>query len=250
MTIIEQVGLPAVLEMLGEEGSEMTHASLKWARQLRGENPTPKTEKECRDALVEEVADVQLMIDLLTMSGIIGDAEIRTRMGMEDKMFHKTGESGAVLWRAKGFNSLVFDMTGIDKLTPYTEPDLEQARKEAYEKGLSDAWDCVDKIDSMSHKEQEECFGRTYLVNILEIEPSEAIEKLKAYEQEKKEINVGDEVATDAGNRASVLYENPDGTQVFVFKSDGTAAWWTKSALHRTGRNFPEIAAVLEKMRG
>lgn len=79
--IIEQVGLPAVLEMLGEEGSEMTHASLKWARQLRGENPTPKTEEECRDALLEEMADVQLMIDLLTMSGIIGDAEIRTRMG-------------------------------------------------------------------------------------------------------------------------------------------------------------------------
>ena len=60
-----------------------------------------------------------------------------------------------------------------------------QVRKKAYEKGLSDAWDCVDKINRMSHKEQEECFGRTYLVNILEIEPSEAIEKLKAYEHEQ-----------------------------------------------------------------
>lgn len=60
-----------------------------------------------------------------------------------------------------------------------------QVRKKAYEKGLSDAWECVDKINSMSHKEQEECFGRTYLVNILEIEPSEAIEKLKAYEHEQ-----------------------------------------------------------------
>ncbi|MBQ1569723.1 MAG: hypothetical protein IIZ78_01265 [Clostridiales bacterium] len=79
--IIDTIGLPAVLEMLGEESAEMTHASLKCARQLRGENPTPKTEEECREALVEEMADVQLMIDLLTMSGIIGDAEIRTRMG-------------------------------------------------------------------------------------------------------------------------------------------------------------------------
>jgi len=78
----------------------------------------------------------------------------------------------------------------------------------------------------------------------------EAIAKIKEHEDGKQEIKVGDEVVTDAGNRASVLYENPDGTQVFVFKSDGTAAWWTKSALHRTGRNFPEIAAVLEKMRG
>jgi len=79
--IIDSIGLPAVLEQLAEECSELAQASLKYARLLRGENPTPKTEEECRDALVEEMADVQLMIDLLTMSGIIGDAEVRTRMG-------------------------------------------------------------------------------------------------------------------------------------------------------------------------
>ena len=79
--IIDSIGLPAVLEQLAEECSELAQASLKYARFMRGENPTPKTEEECRNALVEEMADVQLMIDLLTMSGIIGDAEIRTRMG-------------------------------------------------------------------------------------------------------------------------------------------------------------------------
>lgn len=76
----------------------------------------------------------------------------------------------------------------VKKDVEYQMKDIEhqmQVRKKAYEKGLSDAWDCVDKINSMSHKEQEECFGRTYLVNILEIEPSEAIEKLKAYEHEQ-----------------------------------------------------------------
>lgn len=71
MTIIEQVGLPAVLEMLGEEGAEMTHASLKWARQLRGENPTPKTEQECLEALTEEVADVTLCIRLIIENYVI-----------------------------------------------------------------------------------------------------------------------------------------------------------------------------------
>lgn len=78
--IMERIGLPAMMEMLGEEGAEMTHACLKFARCLRGENPTPKTEKECRDALVEEVADVQLVIDLLTVSGIIDNAKVRSRM--------------------------------------------------------------------------------------------------------------------------------------------------------------------------
>ena len=79
--ILDRIGLPALLEQLAEECGELTQAALKLARLRRGENPTPKTEKECRDALVEEMADVQLVIDLLTMSGVIGDAEVRIRMG-------------------------------------------------------------------------------------------------------------------------------------------------------------------------
>jgi len=89
MTIIEQVGLPAVLEMLGEEGAEMTHASLKWARQLRGENPTPKTEEECREALTEEVADVTLCIRLIIEGYVIDPDKVNDIV--EEKMlrWHK-----------------------------------------------------------------------------------------------------------------------------------------------------------------
>ena len=165
-----------------------------------------------------------------------------------------------------------FDFASI---RPYTEPDLEQVRKEAYEKGrkdvetqfcsydacknrqeeyqcgLNDAWETVRKIASDNAGQNYSIFGQHFTVEILNTHSaSECIEKIRQYEQRQEEqIRVGDEVATDAGNRASVLYEDPDGTQVFVFKSDGTAAWWTKSALHRTGRNFPEIAEVLQKMR-
>lgn len=195
---------------------------------------------------------------------------------VEDKPFELLSEDGFTsekLFRVKGFNSLVFDMTGISKLTPYTEPDTEQVRKEAYDKGyddataeigsdeqaiaekayqkgLSDAWDAARTLWNTPNR--KEIFGHTTFNTVLTtLTAQETIEKIRQYEQEKEEeIQVGDEVATDAGNRASVLYENPDGTQVFVFKSDGTAAWWTKSALHRTGRNFFEIATVLEKMRG
>ena len=164
----------------------------------------------------------------------------------------------------------------------YTEPDLEQVRKEAYEdgyktakvqcniqaekdlrevgerhyqKGLEDAWEYARKIIHMPEADLlnlfTECYSAvcTSVQVFLKYDASECIEKIRQYEQGKEEIQVGDEVATDAGNRASVLYENPDGTQAFVFKSDGTAAWWTKSALHRTGRHFPEIAEALKKMR-
>ena len=55
---------------------------------------------------------------------------------LEDKPFHN--EDGDFLYRAKGFNSLVFDMTGIGKMTPYTEPDIEQVKADAYLKGLND----------------------------------------------------------------------------------------------------------------
>ena len=166
--------------------------------------------------------------------------------------------------------------TTISRLTPYTEDAAyahgyteaeskyreirDELEKQAYQRGLADAWDAARKIGSNSMCSLKEIgfdFSRCAVADynpswfvVKNYSASEAIEKIRQYEQEKEEqIQVGDEVATDAGNRASVLYENPDGTQVFVFKSDGTAAWWTKSALHRTGRNFFEIATVLKKMR-
>lgn len=56
---------------------------------------------------------------------------------LEEKPFHK--DNGDFLYRVKGFNSLVFDMNGIQKLAPYTEPDMGQVRKEAYEDGFKNA---------------------------------------------------------------------------------------------------------------
>lgn len=62
-TIIEKIGEPAVLEQLAEECSELAQAALKYARKMRGENPTPKSFNECYDALQEEMADVMLCMD-------------------------------------------------------------------------------------------------------------------------------------------------------------------------------------------
>ena len=82
--IIDSIGLPAVLEQLAEECSELAQASLKYARFLRGENPTPKTEKECRDALVEEVADVTLCIRLIIEGYVIDPDKVNDIV--EEKM--------------------------------------------------------------------------------------------------------------------------------------------------------------------
>lgn len=56
--MINEIGEPAMLEMLAEELAECSHETLKLARVLRHENPTPRTEKEVRTSLREEWTDV------------------------------------------------------------------------------------------------------------------------------------------------------------------------------------------------
>ena len=63
--MVDKIGLPAMLELLAEESAELGHASLKYARAVRGENPTPKSFEECEKDLAEEIADVLLVIEQL-----------------------------------------------------------------------------------------------------------------------------------------------------------------------------------------
>lgn len=83
MKIIDEIGVPAMLEQLAEECSELAHASLKLARKIRGENPTPKDIPELIENMEEETADVSLCMYLLIDEGII-DADI-CYQAMDDK---------------------------------------------------------------------------------------------------------------------------------------------------------------------
>ena len=76
MKIIDEIGVPAMLEQLAEECSELAHASLKLARKIRGENPTPKDIPELLLNLKEEAADVDLCIHLLEKEDILYTDEI------------------------------------------------------------------------------------------------------------------------------------------------------------------------------
>lgn len=205
---------------------------------------------------------------------------------LEDKPFHKDGD---FLCRVKGFNSLVFDMTGISKLTPYHEPDLgllakenfergyrqrkaedekdiEQVRKEAYEKGLSDAWEAARKIGSNSMcslKEMGFDFSRCVVADynpswfvVKNYSASECIEKIRQYEQEKeeqKQLQVGDEVKLKRCDIYAVYMGGVNGSNecnVYLCFNDGSCGVQSKSEIERkTGRHFPEIAEVLRKMR-
>jgi len=134
----------------------------------------------------------------------------------------ENGKAPTILYKIKGFNSLVFDEKGLDRLEKaenlerlaydrgyskaendyfkQTEVDAENTMQAGYEKGLSDAWECMKKILDMTVSEQREVFGILEFSadDILgKLTPQEAIEKLKAWE-EKQEIKVGDVVRVDS----------------------------------------------------
>ena len=70
---IKNLSEPVRLEQLAEECAELGHAALKLARILRGENPTPVSEAEAREALVREIADVMVCTDALTDTRMLRD---------------------------------------------------------------------------------------------------------------------------------------------------------------------------------
>ena len=65
LEVICLLGEPALLEQLAEKCSELAQAALKLARLERGENPTPKTEAECVENLLEELGDVNLCMSVV-----------------------------------------------------------------------------------------------------------------------------------------------------------------------------------------
>lgn len=65
---IKSLGEEELLCQLAEEASELSQAALKLRRAINGRNPTPKTIVECRHDLVEEVADVGLVLKYLGLT--------------------------------------------------------------------------------------------------------------------------------------------------------------------------------------
>ena len=154
--------------------------------------------------------------------------------------------------------------------------DMEQVRKEAYEKGLSDsknqddkdfadmydsgyseglknAWDAARKIacdkphGGFRIDTKQHIFGAAdYAYILANYNASEAVEKIRQYEQEKEEIKVGDVVEAPFG-AAIVTYA--EGNRVEFFHDSGVYGWDKKGNITKTGKFFPEIAEVLKKLK-
>lgn len=160
--------------------------------------------------------------------------------------------SGAVnLYRIKDLNyclwaenSLVLPEKQLEKLAKVN--DLKDEVEEAYKKGLNDAWEAAREICAGRFA------GKIDTGHILNFTATEALDKIKAYEEEKSKIRVGDEVEViDFGCEAVVTCIDKHLKSVFVLYTDGSTDEFTdRTKLRKTGRHFDEVEKLIEILKG
>lgn len=162
----------------------------------------------------------------------------------------------------------------ISKLTPYTEPDLDAIRNEAYEKGvqdtkqhwvdaprscayrvgyeegLNDAWDAARKIFEYNATTLNKIFSKCCYSVVRDIlrkySASEVIEKIRQWE-DMKILKPGNEVVSTQGVG---IVTKVTRTGVELFHKDGSTGYDKFEAVKKTGRHFPEFVELLAKMKG
>ena len=136
--------------------------------------------------------------------------------------------------------------------------DIKMRVDGAYEKGLNDAWECIKKISNMNFKDRHKALdidaSHDTLVDIVKaFSPSEAIAKIKEYEEKQKqtnEIKVGDEVIDGEvfnNGKGIVTFASP--IILCIMWYDGTTGRRNLTDVKKTGRTFPKISEVLEQLK-
>lgn len=179
------------------------------------------------------------------------------------------------LYKAKGFNTLVFNEKGLKKLKAASEEfaqhnsagyalglkegeqSLTESLLKSYNDGLNCAWELAKKIvlptrtqhDAFIYGKLKKIFGIGDYERILsKFSIFEVITKIKAYEENQKkaeaEIRVGDEVDDGVG-LAVIIGIRDDGTY------DGIANCGhvhITNVHKKTGRHFPEIEEIIRQI--
>ena len=121
----------------------------------------------------------------------------------------------------------------------------ENGRKD----GLIEAWELMKKIvfEQDPHVMVDILGGMTFGEVLLNNTPQEAIAKLKAYEEEKYRIRVGDEVVSK-NSSIKFIVTNIDGETVTMLSSDGQCAITHMiESFKRTGKRF-DIQTILKEI--
>ncbi|MBO7695479.1 MAG: hypothetical protein J6T10_22870 [Methanobrevibacter sp.] len=198
------------------------------------------------------------------MSVKVGDKYIieigevyETTAELVSEVGEKTCETPDNLYRIKGFNSLVFDEYGLDKLQ---QLNLETVQELAYQRGLNDAWEAARKLritkenypDMVELRELFHIAPPKNDVDILkDFSASEVISKIKAWEQKKakqEDFKVGDELV-DVDSKEKCVIIGLRQEVIRIVWSDGSVGLMDKKDFRKTGRSFPQIAEVLKQLQ-
>ena len=140
----------------------------------------------------------------------------------------------------------------VVKLTPYEEHDTAEQR------GQEEAWTFAQKIlappnnsDAMTAEDIMDCYGTDDAYDVVcGMTFAEASEKYEAWKKEKEEIKIGDEIRNGGVYGIVTLVEKKaDGICYHVVGNDGYVWYLNDLVTKKTGRHFPEVADLLEKMR-
>lgn len=140
---------------------------------------------------------------------------------------------------------------------------IEEIKQKWIEQGRNEAWEwCGKYIPSKEDggevpvADLQEIFDVKHFKEIFDrYTYQEAVEKIRVYEEQKnaeeEEIKVGDEVYSDTFcDKGIVTHITGDKTECVAIICSGSSMMKAKrNGLHKTGRTFPQIAEVLEKMK-
>lgn len=165
----------------------------------------------------------------------------------------KSTEEEHTLYRAKGFNSLVFDDNGLDKLQKCEElsnDSKEMLEMKVYSKGLNDVWEFVRKTGTVENREEAmkiiDFFGvENYRDIYRNFTPQEALAKLEAYE---KKIEVGDVVRLKGSDKEYVVTTiDEDRCNEIYCGVSKDGRWFSQCNVEKTGKHI-DIQSVLSQI--
>lgn len=189
----------------------------------------------------------------------------------EEKPFHKLQRrvtsdlEQEVLWRVKGFNSLVFDENGIKKLKPLEDTlDFDKLEvhmngfDEGYDAGLRILWDRIKKIFDDPHdggydwNQLSQIFGNNWCDAIKSLSPSEFLKKISDYEEMMSEIKAGDELVHTSADTVCIctcdVMTSDD--EVYVMFDDGSCGQYPEDKLRKTGKHYSSFDEFLKRKEG
>ena len=159
-----------------------------------------------------------------------------------------TYENGTVFYACKQIPHWCMSKGLINRLTPYTEPDLNPLVDEAVETIENEVWEFVCKF--VWAVDDKKILGTDILHAVRDMTYQEAKIKYEAWKKEKDEIRVGDEVELSEGVKGLVYIVGEEMLEGAYLNCDGLVPFcWSKKDCRKTGKHFDEIEELLKKVR-